>query len=734
MEDTLEFQLITLKFQPKEYSNMLKIADGERQESIMQTQRQVGAYTNYLKAVLEPAIARGNWDELEQMPIGFDDNGEPLGYIKDDVWGLTDYFYPNKSVKTMNMYFTIDGKVLERNIKNELKTLILKMLWLSTKSYSLVVCKSVVSTLKQYAVTLLSDEVNSFSHLSFERIEEWVLCDTCSLDFRMESTYININKLTIEKAGLPFAVALQGTLKAADFGLTIKEREQHIVIPPRLYFQALNSSSTLIEELYACKDELRSLSQSLALIPENYAKNLHKWGEPRNLDRYKGSSDFKTAFYALESPTKQEISALVREYQPVVIRGFKGDIADFSFKGAMLTAGETIALLRDYVEYCKLLILALTGMRVDELHALHWYNGIESSMIEGQNVHVLHADMSKTTGNSQARQDTFVTTDVGRKAYEILNAIMTPLRNTCNSSQQGFFHSFDTGYSHIKKDAVSSSFIRWFAKKFSTDLILNADDMKYLNISDPKQEKYKLGGTFHVTPHQLRRSFAYYLIGYELLSFPQLKQQFSHYSIAMTRYYAKNASKFQKWRKSNRKPVYDEVQDERVKQQAQIYLKIYQKLANNDRVAGGKGKAFAKQMLSGNKENLFTDRTNNDMLSLAYWENAIRKKKRHLHVIAPGVICTSTNCSMRTSVSFLDCVDCDNDYVTDAVFAEANRKSAEINMLYDIEHGELTPQSAAESYKKIEAAQRIMSDLDVEYDPVIFPPEVKGILVPFVEL
>lgn len=110
-------------------------------------------------------------------------------------------------------------------------------------------------------------------------------------------------------------------------------------------------------------------------------------------------------------------------------------------------------------------------------------------------------------------------------------------------------------------------------------------------------------------------------------------------------------------------------------------------------------------MLSGNKENLFTDRTNNDMISLAYWENVIRKKKRHLHVIASGVICTSTNCSMRTSVSFLDCVDCDNDYVIDAVFAEANRKSAEINMLYDIEHGELTPQSAAESYKKIEAAQ-----------------------------
>ena len=89
---------------------------------------------------------------------------------------------------------------------------------------------------------------------------------------------------------------------------------------------------------------------------------------------------------------------------------------------------------------------------------------------------------------------------------------------------------------------------------------------------------------------------------------------------------------------------------------------------------------------------------------------------------------------MRTAVSLLDCVDCDNDYIVDAVFAESNRKNAEINMHYDIEHSELTPQSASESYKKIIAAQRIMDDLELEYEPVVFPQEVKDLLIDYVEI
>ena len=108
----------------------------------------------------------------------------------------------------------------------------------------------------------------------------------------------------------------------------------------------------------------------------------------------------------------------------------------------------------------------------------------------------------------------------------------------------------------------------------------------------------------------------------------------------------------------------------------------------------------------------------------------MKKGRRHLHVVAPGIYCTSQNCSLRTQVNLIECVDCDNDYIVDAVYAEAMRKEAETHMYFDIEHNELTPQTASESYIKITAAQRIMDDLGIEYEPVEFPKAVKKLLIP----
>ncbi|MFA0049636.1 site-specific integrase, partial [Vibrio breoganii] len=217
--------------------------------------------------------------------------------------------------------------------------------------------------------------------------------------------------------------------------------------------------------------------------------------------------------------------------------------------------------------------------------------------------------------------------------------------------------------------------------------------------------------------------------------FPQLKQQFSHVSLAMTRHYAKNASKFQKLRKkTGKKNLCSIIDDERVHQKAQLYLDIYNRLSNKERVAGGKGKEFAKRRAEYSKNNLFTDRANkgksNNMLTLEYWENVIRNGQRHIHVVAPGIYCTSVNCSLRTQVSLIECVDCDSDYIVDAVYAEAMRKEAEEHMHYDIMYNELTPQTASESYIKITAAQRIMDDLGMDYEPVAFPKVVLDLLIP----
>ncbi|WP_211342262.1 hypothetical protein [Litorilituus sediminis] len=61
----------------------------------------------------------------------------------------------------------------------------------------------------------------------------------------------------------------------------------------------------------------------------------------------------------------------------------------------------------------------------------------------------------------------------------------------------------------------------------------------------------------------------------------------------------------------------------------------------------------------------------------------------------------------------------------------SKRKEAEINMLWDIEHDELTAQTASEAYIKITAAERIMQDLDIDYEPIVLPKVVQNLLIPF---
>lgn len=730
---------------------MIKIHNLNHLKSIKNAQQNVGVYSNYLIDVLKPAIERGNWDEFELLDIGFNTDGQSLGKIGDnEAWKeLQLFFQPNASV-AKKLDFSLDGKIIERNLQNELKALILKMMWISPKEHSFETLSNTLIELKKYINPLLEMGLNSFSHISFDCLEKWSLDSSTKINFRRNGTYAYLNKLFVEKDGLPFEVSLPSMLNASDFNLTLIEPEQHTVIPQRLYYRALYEAESLIDSLYPIRHELEELSKYLMGFQENiykgYAKYLHRGmrirpndGKPMwRLNEANKTDDpkhkaFKEAFIVMKSPTEEQIIKLLNEHRPSIKESFY----DKCYPARHITVGEkTISnaaqaekLLTQYSGGCTWTIMAKSGMRGDEIFSLHTVNGCLKEVISAQAIYVLNADLNKTAKGVQSKQDEFVTTELGMKAYKILQAIHKPFRDNCCSTS--FFHMFRNGFGAVKsKTKIVHQAQNWFNRTLSNELALNNDDIIDLKLSDPNRS-FNVGEYYRFTCHQLRRSFAYYLIGYELLSFPQLKQQFSHVSLAMTRHYAKHASKFQKLRKikGKRKNLCTVIDDERVHQKAQIYLSIYKQLANKERVAGGKGKEFAKRMMEqGNR--VFSDKTNNDMLTEAYWENVIRSGKRHIHVVAPGIYCTSQSCSLRTQVNLIECVDCDNDYIVDAVYAEAMRKEAEIHMYYDIEHNELTPQTASELYIKITAAERIMSDLNIEYEPVVLPQSVEALLIP----
>ncbi|WP_305841502.1 site-specific integrase [Photobacterium leiognathi] len=726
---------------------MIKLSDLKYQSKLLKAQENVGAHANYLIDVLKPALERGDWDELENLDIGFTVTGKSLGKIGDNTaWRNLQLYFEPRARQTYTLDFTLDGKVIERNLKNQLISLVLKMMWLSPRDYSFITLYVALNDLKKVITPLLDEGCNTLSSLDFDRLESWALTGFTDIDFEREKIYNGLNRLYTEARGLPFEVKLNKKLNAADFGLTIKDTEQYTVIPQRLYFAGLQKSEALINDAYSLRDELEQLSQYIATYSDTayqgYAKYLvsdkarlkngtirwyltktRKWTKQRTLA-------FQGAFLAQRSPNEEETLTLLQRHKPEIHNDY---IDAFHTKRELTIGPWTITNFREAEKLfthinggCLWGLMARTGMRADEMYHLNTAQGCTTEVIKRQKIHVIHADLSKTTKGSQSIQDEFITTETGMKAYEVLQALHTPLRKL-HPNSQSFFHKIKVDCSEVAKQQLGKHSQAWFENVMGKALALTNEDIVDLKTSDPNLS-FTVGQNYVFTGHQLRRSFAYYLIGFELCSFPQLKQQFSHVSMAMTRHYAKNASKFQKLRKQ--KTLANVIDEERVNQQAQIYLNIYQKLANKERVAGGKGKEFAKNMMRTDR-NLFKDKVDNDMLSLNYWKKQIRTQNRHIHAVAPGIYCTSTSCSLRTQVSLIECVDCMNDFIVDAVFAEAKRKEAEIHMLYDIENDELTPQTASESYIKIQAAERILRDLDIDFEPVTFPDEVTNMLIPY---
>jgi integrase len=727
---------------------MIKLTDLDHFESIKKAQNNVGAHSNYLNEVLKPAIERGNWDEFENLDIGFTVTGKSLGKIgENEAWKKLQLFFEPNTTQTSTINFTLEGTVIERNLRNQLKALTLKMMWLSPHNYSFYVIWGTVNTLKKVIQPLLNDGCNSFTYIDFPRLELWVLTNFTDIDFERNYIYDGLNKLFTEGRGLPFDVALKKKSNASDFGLALKDAKQYTVIPQRLYYLGLNKSEELINELYPLRNELGKLSDYITTyfdkLYQGYAEYLisdeskdfygkSKWVlSTANKGNKAKKIAFKQAFLALNFPIESEITEMLKTHTPEIrteyIHKFHPDLT-FKIGDREITGiKNAISLFKELNGGCLWGLMSRAGMRADEVYHLHTIKGCTTEIISKQTIYLIHADLSKTVKGSQSKQDEFVTTEKGKKVYEILQALHEPLRKL-HPESKNFFHKATDDFGPINKKSLSWHYQDWFHNIMGDELTITNEDIIDLKVSDPSRT-FNIGDDYEFTGHQLRRSFAYYLVGYELLSFPQLKQQFSHVSLAMTRHYAKNASKFQKLRKKKQNLLFA-IDEERIDQKSQVYLNIYKKLANKERVAGGKGKDFAKNMMKA-EHNLFKDKVDNDMLSLNYWKKQVRDQKRHIHAVAPGVYCTSTGCSLRTQVNLMECVDCKNDYIVDAVFAEAKRKEAEIYMLWDIEHDELTPQTASEAYIKITAAERIMNDLGIEYDPVELPKAVQDLLIPY---
>ncbi|CAK3521922.1 Integrase [Vibrio crassostreae] len=730
---------------------MLKFDHANETEAFYSHQKSIEGETDYLQDVLLPALLRGDWNELDKMII-YQDSKTTI-YFGEDCWD-----YRKTELRDVRFSFKVESeedtavnimrfKRDDLTLKNQIKCVVLARMYFTTEKVKMDSIRNHLWPILNHAKSMLDRNVDSFEALTIDSLKD--LIDD-GMDFSDAFALSSLNSIFNAQEVLPFCVNYtQLTRKLLK--LDELKHEQHCVIPPRIYFAALNDFSADIEAAYANRDEIEKAVEYMVTCEQKALKeSIYKIRHGEAFSVHLSLKSNVEFFEALEAKgveiadggTDKRWMAIYKKMQPTL--GIGNRLDDFQVK-----IGETKynwADLRRYLRdlNCKAawLCMALSGMRRDELYRMHPNFGAQKLTfnvdrddtkeetkkgtkkgIGKETIYFLTTRQSKITMNSQTKDDVFVTTINGFKAFYVLSAIHTPLRSYFpkKQSHRMFATLTSTKFpSAIGKEGLGAGIKIYFNKRHGFDLTLTSNDMKYLDVSDDTQERFVEGSNFHFTNHQLRRSLAFYLIGYELCSFPALKQQFGHFSMAMTRWYARNANSY--------KTFWNEVQDERISQQADIYVRIFEKMANGERVAGGKGKTYLKTIAK-EGENYFEDGVNKRLLSRQYWIEKLRDGDEHLHAVAVGMYCSNDDCSMRLNIDLTECTDCEWDYIENVVYAEGARMDAMRNLNLLIEYNDLNSSSATKYYMQIKAAERIMTDLNFVFTPYHFEDEVLDLVI-----
>ncbi|MFM2593379.1 site-specific integrase [Vibrio harveyi] len=695
-------------------------------------------------AAVKLALKTGDYAFLENITV-YEDRKNVIKFSS-DVWEFKKSTLKHKSIANLNFslntklganVISIASKEAERNFINQMKAFVLAVIYHSTEVIELSSLTGRVLSLRHFASMALRYGLNGFEDITEEMLLDWI---ADGFDLSRDWMLIGLNSLRKYGGILAFEMQLP-LLTHKKLNIKKAEYQQNEVIPFRIWSELVNSFIKEVQEAYKHRHELQKLTEEILIAGDEAEKK-------RIRSIRVGNSSFNEK-EKKRSSTQQFLAALNAEGINLIdyeqndrwLQLFNENNVNlsitnhtknilFKFRGRELRFPEAKEYLSQIWNVCSWLALLLSGMRIDELYALHPQFGAQDielpighSLRKKETIYIFTTRQSKITPTTQKLDDTYVTTVDGYKAFHVLNALSAPYRayiEEFDSDTMFVDLKRNTAHRQRTKTSLGKALSEFIAKRSGIDMSLTQLDLDNLSVSEGVQI-HNAGEQYRITPHQTRRSIAYYLVGFELCSFPALKQQLGHFSMAMTRWYARNATKYPTFWK--------EVSDLRISEKADICVRIFKRLANGERLAGGKGAAYLKEIQ--NNPNYFEDGTNKRLLTKEYWEEKLRTGKQHIHAIAPSMYCSNHKCSMRLAIDLTECVDCEFDYIENVAYAE----SARMNAMYRLERlaseGELNPSVASSCYMTILASERIMKDLDFKYEPYEVPEVVKGLVIDF---
>ncbi|MFT4060462.1 MAG: hypothetical protein QM652_13045 [Legionella sp.] len=650
-----------------------------------------------------------NWIGLDNTSISCDFNRSSITKFKDEVWDFRIY---KVGTETTLINFGFKENDISPQLIRELKTVALAYIFHSRHAYRISTVRLKIDCLKKLVRALNQEKIFTFNGLNINHIKKLIKKEIYT---PLEIDLAPLNSLSDLADFLPFSVSLEERLTLKKLRVKQPSKEQHPVIPFRIYLSALQTYISEIQYWHQYKDQLEHAVKIAFEYEREQSDKLIKKLRHGKCDigqifnkSDKNFQNFTSALKKFNVPLidyeKSETwNKLWDKHFPHIRTDYYEKFPAIKIENEYFDSPNKIKnFCRNLDTRCRYVVLCLSGMRSNELLQIVPEIGAQVITLDGVDIHIFHTKQQKITLGYQGHDDVYVTTKNGHLAYDLLNALNSPIRqwHKDNGLKPWFLNTF----THFRQPRsvhrsghVLISLNKLFTlknQKFSVEL--DANDIEMLRRSDP-EKTFSIGDKWNLTPHQLRRSLAYYLVGMHLADYPQLKQQFSHYSIAMTMYYSRNSSSFSK--------MYSDLEQEKIRQQANLLSNISLKAKLGHNLGGGYGKFLYQQD--------FNDRD----MSSKYFEKEIKSGRKHIHAIAPGMYCINRACSMRIGIEFPECVDCDWSIIESTAYAQAVRQES-INILEVLSiEGQLSDDIYEFHKIRIQAAEKIMQSMNLNFEP-----------------
>ncbi len=649
----------------------------------------------------------GQFDKLDIVTVCKDRDGQVTASFGQSVWNCMP-FSRNKSANNLNFKEFDHTPKLQRELK------LITYGWLfnkSLKNKKAVKFSSVytrLSAIKRAYQFLFKSNHYSLNALSQSNVwvefENYLIDRDCSQS-ALEKTLISINTATDLASwhrlelGLPY---IQSNIKSKS--LSLKEVQQTLVIPERLCDAIYGKAIELVEGAYPHRKLIADTEKSLQ---DNY--NAAK----RELDvKIKLGATF--AFMNTDGCIDgHKYASAIVDNKPQEQRKILSTLAN-KLPNIKLTDGDHFQrYLSNLITASYIICGGFSGMRDSELNKLApgcYYK----DTFEGRDYHMLQSHSFKLG----EKRETWVTAASSKIAIELMTVLTENWRKDVNYPNEKYANTL--WVNQYKRSIPPVLINNWserlkrFCRQF--DFSVTEADYQECLMSNPRslvrvKEDVVPGQPWPLTPHQFRRTLAFYCIKNRFGTLVALKQQFKHLYLSMTEWYT-NGGKLASFHNLK---IDDKMRNLLADIDAECTAnKIFKQWHSDETLSGTHGKAIMK--MRGDVPTIYGS-----------WEviyKAVKEGKLTLHGSMHSYCKSGYDCDMDGVVTPQFCVDCGSgSSIIDEQQAKWWQKKHNSLIAYMASGDDISVTERSHYITQIRAAENVMSDFGMIYTP--FEPELK---------